>query len=84
MTRVKCVVEEGVAFKDLELKFAEVEQLKKRTAQLEGDKQTLEKSFEYETRTYRTTVTKVISRWRTPVVQEMFERWLEYLDDTKV
>ena len=27
-----------------------------------------------------TTVTKTISRWRTPVVKEMFERWLEYLD----
>jgi glucan phosphorylase len=32
---------------------------------------------------HRTTVKKAISRWRTPVVNEMFERWLEYLDDVK-
>ena len=32
---------------------------------------------------HRTTVKKAISRWRTPVVNEMFECWLEYLDDVK-
>jgi chromosome segregation ATPase len=32
---------------------------------------------------HRTNVKKTISRWRTPVVQKMFERWLEHLHDFK-
>ncbi len=32
---------------------------------------------------HRTMVLKATSRWRTPVLKEMFERWLDYVDGVK-